>query len=58
MPPLTTPLALSQKRGRPTINEREEVFEDIVEYLCQNDDEQITFSKINDMMKDEGESFR
>ena len=42
---------LSRKRGRPTINEREEVFEEIVEYLCQNDDEQITISKLDDMMK-------
>ena len=42
----------SRKRGRPTINEREEVFEEIVEYLCQNDDEQITISKLDDMMKE------
>ena len=41
----------SRKRRRPTINEREEVFEEIVEYLCQNDEEQITISKLNDMMK-------
>ena len=27
------------------------MFEEIVEYLCQNDDEQITISKLNDMMK-------
>ena len=42
----------SRKRGRPIINEREEAFEEIVEYLCQNDDEQITISKLNDMMKE------
>ena len=42
----------SRKRVRPTINEREEAFEEIVEYLCQNDDEQITISKLNDMMKE------
>ena len=42
----------SRKCVRPTINEREEVFEEIVEYLCQNDDEQITISKLNDMMKE------
>ena len=41
----------SRKRERPTINEREEAFEEIVEYLCQNDDEQITISKLNDTMK-------
>ena len=29
----------SRKRGRPTISEREEAFEEIVEYLCQNDEE-------------------
>ena len=29
----------SRKRGRPTINERKEAFEEIIEYLCQNDDE-------------------
>ena len=29
----------SRKHGRPTINEREEALEEIVEYLCQNDDE-------------------
>ena len=42
----------SRKRGRPIINEREEAFEEIVKYLCQNDDEQITISKLNDMMKE------
>ena len=42
----------SRKRGRPIINEREEAIEEIVEYLCQNDDEQITISKLNDMMKE------
>ena len=42
----------SRKRGRPIINEREEAFEEIVEYLCQNDDEQITISKLNDMIKE------
>ena len=29
----------SRKRGRPTINERKEALEEIIEYLCQNDDE-------------------
>ena len=29
----------SRKHGRPTINEREEALVEIVEYLCQNDDE-------------------
>ena len=29
----------------------EEAFEEIVEYLCQNDDEQIIINKLNDMMK-------
>ena len=42
----------SRKRGRPIISEREEAFEEIVEYLCQNDDKQITISKLNDMMKE------
>ena len=42
----------SRKCGRPTINEREEAFEEIVEYLCQNDDEQFTISKLNDMTKE------
>ena len=41
----------SWKRGRPTNNESEEAFENI-EYLCQNDDEQITTGKLNDMMKE------
>ena len=39
----------SRKHGRPKINEREEAFEEIVEYLCQNNDKQITISKPNDM---------
>ena len=42
----------SRKHGRPKINEREEAFEEIVEYLCQNNDKQITISKPNDMMKE------
>ena len=42
----------SRKRGRPTIKEREEAFEEIVEYLFQNDDEQITIGELVDMMKD------
>ena len=42
----------SQKRGKPTINERGEAFEEIVEYLCQNDDKQITINKLNDTMKE------
>ena len=42
----------SQKRGRPTITEREEAFEGIVKYLCQNDGKQITISKLNDMLKE------
>ena len=42
----------SQKFGRPTINKTEEGFQEIVEYLPQNDDEQITISKLNDMMKE------
>ena len=42
----------SRKRGRPTIKEREEVFEEIAEYLFQNDDEQITIGELVDMMKD------
>ena len=42
----------SRKRGRPTINEREDAFEEIVEYLCQNGDEQITISKLYDIMKE------
>ena len=41
----------SQKSGRQTINEREEALEEIVKYLCQNDDEMITISKLSDMMK-------
>ena len=41
----------SQKSGRQTINEREEALEDIVKYLCQNDDKMITISKLSDMMK-------
>ena len=41
---------LSRNRGRPAINEREEAFEEIVE--CQNDNEQNTISKLNDMMKE------
>ena len=45
-------LVSSLKRGRSTINEREETFEEIVEYLCKNDDEQVTISKLNDMMKE------
>ena len=28
-------------------------FEEIVEYLCKRDDEQITISKLNDMIKEE-----
>ena len=42
----------SQKRGRPTITEREEAFEEIVKYLCQNDNKQITISELNDMVKE------
>ena len=42
----------SRKCGRPTINEREEMFEEIVEYLCQNDNKQITINKLNDVMED------
>ena len=42
----------SRKRGRPTINEKIEALEEIVEYLCQSDNEQITISKLNDMMKE------
>ena len=42
----------SPKRGRPKINEREEALEEIVEYLCQNDDGHITVSKLNVMMKE------
>ena len=36
----------------PTINEAEETFEEIVEYLCQNDGEQITISKLSDSKKE------
>ena len=42
----------SQTHGRPTINERQEPFEEIVKYLCQNNDKQITIIKLNDMMKE------
>ena len=42
----------SQKHGRPTVNEREEALEEIIKYLCQKDDKQITISKLNEMMKE------
>ena len=42
----------SRKCGGPTKNEREEGSEVILEYLRQNDDEQITISKLNDVMKE------
>ena len=43
---------LSRKCGRPKFNQRKEPFEEFLQYLCQNDEEQITVSKVNDMMKE------
>ena len=43
----------SRKRGRPTIKGEKGRFEEIVEYLCKREYEQITISKLNDMIKEE-----
>ena len=40
----------SRKRGRKVDEEREEVLLEIIEYLRQNDEDQITISELNEMM--------
>ena len=41
---------VSRKRGRPVDEDRKAVFEEILDYLIKNDDEQITLPELQDMM--------
>ena len=38
------------KRGRPIDEDRETAFEEIIDHLIKNDDEQVTISELNAMM--------